>query len=239
MDKHFRVETIRCTPNPQQVCWLAMHQDYTADAVVDRLDKCPNETKAGEYLVSHCLKFNHYGILEHPQITFNVVGFPHHTVMQLRTHRVGISFDVSSLRYCSQHIIDVATGDKQVEEVFFLRQPGTYTDRHGAKYELTQIKYDYFKTIIKDICLEYNECLACGMSEEHARELIPMSIRQNFVLSLNPRSLLHVLDLRFPKDAQEEIRHFSELLFLRFAEWMPEVAQWYSEKRLGKNKLAP
>lgn len=239
MDKYFRVETLRFTPNPQQVCWLAMHQDYTADAVVDRLDKCPNETKAGEYLVTHCLKYNHWGVVEHPQITFNVVGFPHHTVMQLRTHRIGCTFDVSSLRYCSQHIIDVVSGDKSVEDVFYLRPPGYYTDRRGAKYELTQKQYERKKERLEELCCDYNDALFDGMSEEHARELIPMSIRQNFVLSLNARSLMHLLDMRSTADVQGEAVVFSELLFLRFAEWMPEVSQWYSEKRLGKNKLAP
>lgn len=239
MDKYFRIELLRATQNPQQLCWLAMHQDYSAYGVVDNIDKCPNETKSGEYIVEHCLKFNHWGILEHPQITFNCVGFPHHTVMQLRTHRVGISFDVSSLRYCSQHILDVADNKQPVEKAFCLRKPGFYTDRNGAKYELSNSEYQDREITIYNLCCDYQEAIENGQSEEHAREIIPQSIRQNFVVSFNARSLLHVLDLRSEKNAQLEIQHFSELLFQRFSEWMPEVAEWYKSKRLGKNKLAP
>jgi thymidylate synthase (FAD) len=239
MDKYFRVEKLRATPNPQQLCWLAMHQDYTGDAVVDSLYKCPGETKAGEYIVKRCLQFGHFGILEHAQISFNCVGFPHHTMVQLRTHRTGISFDVSSLRYCSQHIIDVSTGNRNVEEVFFLRPVSKYTNRHGAKYEskdelLSKSVEHHFRA-----CQIYHEMIEAGYSEEHARENIPMSIRQNFVVSLNARSMLHVLDMRFPKNAQEEIRDLSALMFEQFAEWMPQVVEWYQKTRLGKNKLAP
>jgi thymidylate synthase (FAD) len=239
MDKYFRIELLRATQNPQQLCWLAMHQDYSAYPVVDNISKCPGETKAGEYLISHCIKFNHFGVLEHPSITFNCVGFPHHTVMQLRTHRVGISFDVSSMRYCSQHILDVANNKRSLEEVFCLRQPGFYTDRKGARYELSNSEYEDRKSTIYGLCCDYQMAIEQGESEEHAREIIPQSIRQNFVVSFNARSLLHVLDLRSEKNAQLEIQQFSELLFLRFSEWMPEIAAWYESKRLSKNRLAP
>lgn len=239
MDKYFRVEKLRATPNPQQLCWLAMHQDYTGDAVVDRLDKCPSETKAGEYLVKHCLKRNHWGVIEHAQISFNCVGFPHHTVMHLRTHRVGTSFDVSSLRYCSQHILDVANNKKTPEDLFFIRQPGFYTDRNGAKYHYTEEDYQDRLVVLHGLVKEYAKSIAKGQSEEHARELISMSIRQNFVLSLNARSLLHLLDVRSTADVQIETVTFTNLLYQCFAEWMPQIAEWYQKTRLGKNKLAP
>jgi len=38
MDK-FRVEVIKATPNPQQVMWLAMHQDYSEEFVWDKRDR--------------------------------------------------------------------------------------------------------------------------------------------------------------------------------------------------------
>jgi len=33
------VEVIKATPNPQQVIWLAMHQDYAKDFVWDQRDR--------------------------------------------------------------------------------------------------------------------------------------------------------------------------------------------------------
>nr|WP_198920758.1 FAD-dependent thymidylate synthase [Anaplasma marginale] len=98
MDK-FRVEVIAKTNNPQQLVWAAMHQDYSEGFVWDRRDRFPDEDKAGELIVKHLLAGNkgHYGCIEHPQITFNVGYFPHSLMQQIRTHRVGVSFDVQCL----------------------------------------------------------------------------------------------------------------------------------------------
>ncbi len=65
MDK-FRVEVIAATPNPQQVVWAAMHQDYSEELVWDNRDRFPEETKAGELIVKHLLAGNrgHYGCIE-------------------------------------------------------------------------------------------------------------------------------------------------------------------------------
>ena len=98
MDK-FRVEVLRSTPNPQQTIWSAMHQDYCEDLVWEQRETFPEEQKAGELVIKHLLAGGrgHYGPLEHPQIVFNVGYFPHSMMQQIRTHRVGISFDVQCL----------------------------------------------------------------------------------------------------------------------------------------------
>src|SRR6056297_3881543 len=149
-DPFFRVEVLTATFNPQQICWLAMHQDYTPGFVGDEAP--PHETVAGKALVKRCLKFGHWGVVEHPQITLNVGGFPHSMMQQLRTHRVGITFDVSSLRYTSQHIIDVANYQKDVEQVFYLRPVGDYTSRQGKRYTYTE------RDRAEDIRLIYQAC---------------------------------------------------------------------------------
>jgi thymidylate synthase (FAD) len=77
------------------------------------------------------------------------------------------------------------------------------------------------------------------MSEEHARGTIPFDVRQHFVLSCNVRSLMHLLDLRWKKDAQLEAQQFAELLFKQFEQWCPAIAQWYLENRAKKAKLSP
>jgi thymidylate synthase (FAD) len=59
------------------------------------------------------------------------------------------------------------------------------------------------------------------------------------MLTLNARSLMHILDLRWKKDAQPEIQQLSELLFYHFQNWMPEIAQYYYDKRAKKAKLSP
>ncbi|MGD1712226.1 FAD-dependent thymidylate synthase [Dapis sp. BLCC M172] len=90
MDK-FRVEVIAKTPNPQQVIYAALHQDYSEGFVFDEQDNWPSEAKCGEIIVKRLLAGDrgHYGCIEHPQITFNCGFFPHSVMQQARTHRIG------------------------------------------------------------------------------------------------------------------------------------------------------
>ncbi len=423
MDK-FRVKVIQATPNPQQVMWLAMHQDYSEDLVWDERDRAPDETKAGENVIKYLLagERGHYGPLEHPQITFNVGFFPHSMMQQIRTHRVGISFDVqclagnteitfvnasgekqplkianlyelrnqsslinfssedlshlklrvlnektkefetsqikdvicsgtqpvyhltledgktldctthhqlltdqgwqrmenavgltldsngevvttekdcyllcngmavleqkscektesklkahpvkvvkveylglqttydlevaepwhnfvangivvhNSFRYTGRRILDVAEGKRDVEEVFYLRPVGDYTNRQGKRYSYTDEQRNADLEWCREACKRYGQRIEQGVAEEHARGIIPFDARQHFVMSCNARSLMHLLDLRWKKDAQLEAQKFCELLFEHFEQWTPQLAEWYQQTRAKKAKLAP
>lgn len=245
MDNLFTINTLQSTTQPQTLIWLAMHQDYAEDMVsepAERTKTPESETAAGKIIIKHLLAGNrgHYGCLEHPQITVNVGYFPHSTMQQLRTHRVGVSFDVQSFRYTSKRILDVADGKREVNSVFYLRPPGTYGDRSGKKYEYTEATRNQHLELCRETaCLYAQEVRERGLSEEHARGLLRFDIRQHFVISMNVRSLMHLLDLRWKADAQLEAQWFSELLFERFQEWTPEIAAWYQEHRAKKARLAP
>jgi thymidylate synthase (FAD) len=97
--ERFCVDVIAATANPQQVVWAAMHQDYSEHYVWESREQWPDEQRCGELIVKHLLagERGHYGPIEHPQITFNVGYFPHSMMQQVRTHRVGVSFDVQCL----------------------------------------------------------------------------------------------------------------------------------------------
>jgi thymidylate synthase (FAD) len=239
MDKYFRVEVISKTPNPQQTSWLAMHQDYAEGFVAD--GEVPSESNAGEYIVKHCLAGNrgHFGILEHSQIILNCGWFPHSTMQQLRTHRVGISFDVQSGRYTSQRILDVVEEKRSVEEVFYFRPVGNYTDRSGKKYEYTEDDRRADLNWCYLACQCYQARIEKGFSEEHARDLIPYSIRQHFVMSVNLRSLMHLLLIRGKKDAQLECQQLCKLILPHFQAWAPNIYDWFIENLWLKGRLAP
>ena len=239
--KYFRVEVVAATPNPQQVIWAAMHQDYSEELVWDSCDRWPDEERSGELIIKHLLSGDrgHYGPLEHPQITVNVGYFPHSMMQQLRTHRVGVSFDVQSFRYTGQRIVDVVEGKLNIEEAFYLRPVGNYTNRQGKRYLYSEEQRQDDLQWCEDACKHYKKRIDEGLSEEHARGIIPFDARQHFVLSCNVRSLMHLLDLRWKKDAQLEAQKFCELLWVHFEQWTPAIAQWYLENRAKKAKLAP
>jgi thymidylate synthase (FAD) len=239
MDK-FKVDVLSKTANPQTIMYLALHQDYSEDYIYESLDKTPSEIKCGEIAVKRLLEGNrgHFGVLEHCHIVFSVGYFPHSVMQQATRHRIA-SFDVQSGRYSGQRIVDVINFKRSLEDVFYLRPVGNYSDRQGKKYyyspELREIHLQH----CVDACGLYKQNIESGMSEEHARGLIPFDFRQHFVMSCNLRSLLHFLDLRFKKDAQLEIQKLSEMMWAHTQDWVPEISAWYEKNRLGKARLAP
>ena len=260
MDPRFRVEVISQCPNPQQTIYAAMHQDYSEGFVA--LESMPSETECGERVVKNLLKGGrgHYGPLEHPQIVLNVGWFPHSTMQQIRTHRVGVSFDVQSFRYTGQRLLSVAevivqdpqyegyipgvcrmSPDviEQLEDVVYLRRVGPYSDRQGNRYEYTpQARLDDL-ALAGHCVTHYARNIDRGHSEEHARGLIPFDVRQHWVMSANVRSLMHLLDLRMQKSAQLEAQRLCELIYPHFEAWVPQVAEWYTQTRKWKPRLAP
>jgi thymidylate synthase (FAD) len=241
MDNLFQVQVLSQTLNPQTLIYAAMHQDYSEGWVWEERDRFPSETKCGEIAVKRllCGDRGHFGCTEAPAISFAVGYFPHSVMQQARTHRIATSFDVQSMRYTSKRILEVAEGIRSVEQVFYLRPVGQYTDRSGKHYVYTE------KQRIEDInecgraALRYAKHIEEGMSEEHARGMLPFDYRQHFVVTFNMRSLMHFLDLRAKKDAQLEIQQLCELMMPYFLKWSPEIAGWYQETRLGKGRLAP
>ena len=238
-DPYFRVEVLARTEHPQTLIWWAMHQDYSEEYVFN--ENPPSEKAAGALIVKHLLagERGHYGPLEHPSITLNVGWFPHSVMQQARTHRVGVSFDVQSGRYTSQRIIDVVNGTRDADEVFYLRPVGTYRDRQGKSYEYTADQRMIDRIICIDSAGRFKLALDRGMSEEHARDLIPYAIRQHFVVSFNLRSAFHYMDLRSKRDAQLEIQQMCDLMWPHIEAWAPDIAAWYSASRLHKARLAP
>ena len=239
MDPRFRVALITRTPEPNKAIWVAMHTDYSEDFVADQ--EPPDERKAGEIIVKRLLagERGHYGPLEHVQIVLNVGWFPHSVMQQARTHRIGCSFDVQSMRYTGNRICKAASEELPLEEVFYLRPAGYYSDRNGKKYQYTEHQRNKDLAICLEAAKRYEELIADGFAEEHARGILPFDYRQHFVVSFSLRAALHFVDLRAKLDAQLEIRHLCEMIWPHIESWSPEIASWYKSTRYGKARLAP
>jgi thymidylate synthase (FAD) len=242
MDPRFRVDLIAATPNPQQCIYAAMHQDYSEGYVVDDRANWPEESRAGEICVKRLLagERGHYGPLEHGQIVLNVGWFPHSVMQQARTHRVGVSFDVQSLRYTGERICKAATGELDLEDVFYIRPAGTYRDPNSGKaYEYTAQKRNLDVKRCHEAAIHYRFSVYLGEPFEQARGLIPFDVRQHFVVSFSLRAFLHFLDLRAKLDAQDEICQLCDLMWPHLQSWAPEIAAWYHQHRWAKARLAP
>jgi len=239
LDPLQKVEMIRCTPNPQQLVYMGGKNDYSELPIEDT--DIPHEKEAGDWIIEQLLANGrgHWGPLEHPAITFSCSGFVHNVIVQARTHRVGISFDVQSQRYTCRRVLKVADGKLKPEEVFYVRPPGFYTNRKGKKYEWTEDNYQTELGLCVASSRRYATGFENGASEEHLRDYLPQNIRQNFVVTFSLRSLLHFLDLRAKLDAQLEIQALCEAMIEPTRIWVPQVFEYYEEKRLHKARLSP
>jgi thymidylate synthase (FAD) len=169
----------------------------------------------------------------------NVGWFPHSVMQQARTHRVGVSFDVQSMRYTGDRICKAANGAIDLEEVFYLRPSGDYSDRQGKKYTYTTEQRSIDLELCRAAACRYRDLLEAGFAEEHARGILPFDYRQHFVVSFSLRAFLHFLDLRAKLDAQQEIRELCDLMWPHLQTWAPQFAEWYERSRLHKARLAP
>ena len=239
LDKRLQVVKLQCYPIPEQVIYQAAKCDYSETPIHEQ--EIPSPAKCGEWIVERLLSNDkgHWGPLEHPGITFSVSGYVHSVMAQARTHRVGVSFDVQSQRYTGKRVLKVANNELPVDDVFYIRPPGYYTNRKGKKYEWTLADYNDELDFIYEGCKRYAAKYEKGMCEEHIRDYLAQAIRQNFVVSFNLRSVLHLLDLRSKLDAQLEIQALCEQIAPHLQQWAPNVWQYYEEKRLHKARLSP
>lgn len=228
---------VGCYEMPQQVTYVALHNDYSEE--FEPSTSIP-EDRCGEIAVDRLFKGNrgHYGPAEHAHLTL-ATRFDHNTVMQLRTHRVGVSFDLQSQRYTGARIEQVARGERPVEEVFFFRPLGTYSDRDGEPYEYTEAMLNGTKEFCICASQRYLALRSQGAAEEHARGVLPTCYYQNAVITGNIRSWFHLLDVRHKLDAQLEARWAMERILEKVSTWVPEIWSWYEKARLSKAILAP
>lgn len=237
MQNPFKADRIGAYELPQQVSYIALHNDYSEE--YSPTTDIP-EDRCGEIAIARLLdgKRGHFGPLEHAAMTL-MIQMDHNSMVQLRTHRVGVSFDVQSLRYTGQRIERVARHELPVEEVFYFRPPGVYHDRHGEGYEWTPAQVESLKILSLNAAQDYADLRDAGVPEEHARYVLPTSYFQNVVLTGNIRSWFHLLDVRSKADAQQEIRWVMELVAHHVQRWIPEIYGWYEQNRLHRALLAP
>lgn len=258
-------KTLKCTQNHQIFTpygWRLLSQLYVgAEVMVNgqpldnaattyQNDENNNDENNMEILCSSCHAKHHKTgqknpLCAHPVeiIAIEYVGIePTYDLVLLDPHHNFVANGVvvhNSMRYTGTRVIELAEGKRDIEDIFYLRPVGNYTDRQGKRYHYSEQQRQQDLAWCREAAHRYKQDIEAGMSEEHARGKLPFDYRQHFVVSFNLRSLMHFLDLRYKKDAQLEIQKLCELMWQHFEGWTPEIAQWYQTNRLGKARLSP
>jgi thymidylate synthase (FAD) len=233
----FKVDLVEATQFPQRLVYTGLHADYSEDYFCGT--ELP-EDEAGRIVCERLLMGNkgHWGPLEHPSLSL-MIRADHNTMMQLRTHRVGCTFDYQSMRYTGKRIRKVAKGELDPAEVFYVRPPGIYWDRQGDKYEWTEDDVEEMLAMCYSSAIDYDRLRSRGASEEHARSVLATGYLQHGLISGSLRFWLHLLDVRAKHDAQLEVRQVMNGIQLQVQRWVPEIWSWYHAHRHTKAQLAP
>ncbi|NJM20417.1 MAG: thymidylate synthase (FAD) [Richelia sp. SM1_7_0] len=180
-EEKFIIKVIDASLSPQTLMYLKMHQCYSEHFVGDE-PLIFSEKRCGDICVNRLLESDrgHYGILESPSITFACGYIDHDTIMQARTHRVGTSFAVQSMRYTSKQFIKASENSNLLEDVIFINK-GFQKDRQGNKSLISEDVINLKKELMM-ICLKnYATQIDTGIPPEAARDILPHNYRQHFL----------------------------------------------------------
>lgn len=241
------VEILEATKNPEELACKAARNDYGADVINEDFDEIMGNVgeeslqEGKEKLLKKLIDRGHFGVFEHPNMTFAINGVSRALMAQITRHR-HVSFDIMSMRYVEVDEPNV----REFPEIDTANPTGRNAEFSGdTRKELTddeiaEERRRVFEEAIEKSYDSYNELIDLGVAPEHARFALPIGTKVNIVMTLNLRALLHIADMRAQGDAQKEIRDMTEELLERASDWSPFVVDYYREQLQNrKNRLSP
>lgn len=147
------------------------------------------------------IPFDPEAMLDHVVYMFEIEDCSRVTTHQLVRHRVA-SYDQESQRFSAATREGVVT------------PPSIQSNEAAAK------AYD---EALKTIYAAYEKMAAAGIPKEDARYILPSAIKTKLVMTINARSLMHLVWQRTAMQAQWEIRELAETLHSLAEEATPEL----------------
>ncbi|WP_346742675.1 FAD-dependent thymidylate synthase [Spongiactinospora sp. TRM90649] len=183
------------------------------------------DSAADAGLIRYLMRNRHGSPFEHNSLTFHIEA-PIFVTRQLLKHRIGVSINEESGRYREFRPIFYSPLDEnrpltQTGKASEYRYaPGSPAQRALVGAELTAVFEAAWKA--------YREIIAAGVSREVARMCLPLATFSSLFLTLNARSLMHLLSLRtladgarYPSSPQWETHRVAVLMEEFFAERFP------------------
>lgn len=204
------VELYRASANDLDVARAAwVSQDEAAHA---------KEGEAGrvEGLIRFLWRNQHTSPFEHGQFTF-IVTTPLFVAREFMRHRT-FSFNEISGRYTVLpdrfYLPPVHRPLRQEGKV------GAYRFETGTPDQIALTR-DTITESTTQAHEAYLRMLDAGIAREVARDVLPVNVMTSFWATVNPRNLMHFLNLRSAPDALFEIREVAEQMENHFAKQMP------------------
>lgn len=145
--------------------------------------------------------FDPEAVLDHVVYMFEIEDCSRVTTHQLVRHRV-VSYDQESQRFSAATREGVVT------------PPSISSNEAG---------YKAYDEALKAVYAAYDKMVAAGVPKEDARYILPSAIKTKLVMTLNARSLMHLVWQRTALQAQWEIRELANSLHALAKEATPEL----------------
>jgi len=140
-------------------------------------------------------------LMDHVVYMFEIEGCSRVTTHQLVRHRVA-SYDQESQRFSAATKEGVVT------------PPSIQTNEAASKA---------FDDALKTVYSVYEKMVAAGVPKEDARYILPSAIKTKLVMTINAKSLMHIVWQRTALQAQWEIREIAKSLYDLAREATPEL----------------
>jgi len=154
-----------------------------------------------EALAEKRIHFDPEAMMDHIVYMFEIEDCSRVTTHQLVRHRVA-SYDQESQRFSAATKEGVVT------------PPSILTNEAARK------AYD---EALKSVYSAYEKMVAAGVPKEDARYVLPTAIKTKLVMTINARSLMHIVWQRTALQAQWEIRELAASLYDLAREATPEL----------------
>ena len=152
-------------------------------------------------LIQRVVSSGHVSTIEHVAYTFAIQDVSRGLQQQLTRHRLA-NFSIQSTRY------------NDVENMGFWKAPAI------ERNEILSKEYDEF---LKTAAGFYRHLMNEGISKEDARDVLPLALNSNIVMTMNCRELIHFFELRLCMKAQKEIRDLAKEMLKICQIQLPEV----------------
>ncbi len=184
-------------------------------------------------LLTRLMLGKHWGPWEHPTITFGIENMSRVTLAQITRHRIA-SFDIQSQRYCKMRPGGNALPPSITADEVVTRQGG----RKKLEVPVADRLWIYEESLAASY-VAYKKLLDAGIPAEDARYVLPNAQLIHGHMTVNARSLMHIIALRSFGDAQWEIQELvSQMLKLAKA-WMPITFTHFESQMKKRDVIAP
>lgn len=167
-------------------------------------------------LIDFLWRNGHHSPFEHGQFTF-IITTPIFVARELMRHRSSSFNEISGRYTVLPHQFYVPDAQRPLTQS---GKVGAYTFAEGSPEQIDLVRSSITESSAFAL-RHYTTMLEAGVAKEVARDVLPVNTMTSLWMTLNPRNLMHVLDLRTAPDALYEIREVATAMENFFAEKMP------------------